>query len=266
MQGSPLRLTWPADSIPHAVKYVVTILFDLLVVVLTIVGIVQMNSSSRIGDVLIRQGLVYFLLTLAANLVVTVLTILKLSPTMSLIAAIPQSTICVIASTRLYAQLAEEATGKGHTSSSSFSKQQQRQHGSHQTSTMASSSTSKLSTLFRNHSFSNTTKSLTKDSDLEKGVSPPASSPGRRINMDDILELQSQGGPIALPDHSQPHPFSNLAVLKYDNQHTSPSLPKSAQHDDEGDDDDDDSVVGNLPATPSQTVAARYPRLFRHSP
>ena len=84
--------------------------------------------------------------------------------------------------------------------------------------------------------------------------------------MDDILELQSQGGPIARPDHSQPHPFSNLAVLKYDNQHSSPSLPKIAQHDDEGDDDDDDSVAGSLPATPNQTVAAKYPRLFRHSP
>jgi hypothetical protein len=92
------------------VKYVVTILYDLVVLGLTISGIVMMSTDSRITETLVDQGLIYFIVTFAANLVVTILTILKLSPTMSLIAAIPQSTVCTIASTRLYSQLATEAT------------------------------------------------------------------------------------------------------------------------------------------------------------
>lgn len=80
-----------------------------------------MNSSSRIGDVIIKQGLIYFILTLIVNLVMTVLTICDLSPAMSLIAATPQSTVCVIVSTRLYRELAEEAQPRNYVSSSQFS-------------------------------------------------------------------------------------------------------------------------------------------------
>jgi hypothetical protein len=70
-------------------KYVVTIAFDLPVLSLTSVGILRMESNSRIGDVLIRQGLIYFILTCVANMVVTVLTALQLSPVMSLFMAVP---------------------------------------------------------------------------------------------------------------------------------------------------------------------------------
>ncbi|UZJ52835.1 hypothetical protein CBS101457_002155 [Exobasidium rhododendri] len=100
---------WTAIRSTYWVKYVVTIVFDLLVLILTTVGIMRMNSSSRIGEILIKHGLIYFVFTFFINMVVTILTALQLSPTMSTLAAIPQSTVCVICSTRLYIMLVEEA-------------------------------------------------------------------------------------------------------------------------------------------------------------
>lgn len=96
-------------SMTYWVKYVVTIIFDLAVLCLTTYGIFRMNGSSHIGRVLIRQGLVYFIVTLVANLVITIMTTLKLSPLMSLLFAVPQSTTCVICACRLYIELAEES-------------------------------------------------------------------------------------------------------------------------------------------------------------
>jgi hypothetical protein len=47
----------------HTVKYVMTIIFDLLVLCLTTIGILRVDYSSRIGDLLIKHGVVYFILT-----------------------------------------------------------------------------------------------------------------------------------------------------------------------------------------------------------
>lgn len=96
----------------YSVKYVVTIAFDSIVMVLTILGIMRMNSSSRIGAVLIRQGVQYFLVTLLSNSIVAGLTLANLNPIMSLVAAIPSSTICVMCATRLFVNLTEEAKPK----------------------------------------------------------------------------------------------------------------------------------------------------------
>lgn len=90
-------------------KYVVTILFDAVVLGLTTFGIARMSGSSRIGQVLITQGFISFLLTFVANLVITVLTALQLSAVMSLLFAVPQSTICTICACRLYVELANES-------------------------------------------------------------------------------------------------------------------------------------------------------------
>lgn len=96
-------------AMTYWVKYVVTIVFDAVILGLTIFGIVRMNGTSHIGKVLIRQGIAYFLLTFAANIIITVLTALKLSPLMSLFFAVPQATVCVICACRLYVELAEES-------------------------------------------------------------------------------------------------------------------------------------------------------------
>lgn len=96
-------------STNYAVKYVVTIAFDFIVMLLTIVGVVRMNGGSRIGQVLVKQGIQYFLLTFLINSLVAGLTLANLNPVMSLIGAIPSATVCVMCATRLYVRLAEEA-------------------------------------------------------------------------------------------------------------------------------------------------------------
>ncbi|PWN36346.1 uncharacterized protein FA14DRAFT_123163, partial [Meira miltonrushii] len=100
---------WTAVRDDYWVKYVCTIIFDGIVLFLTIFGLVQMSGPSHIGAVLLRQGIVYFILTFIANLMITILTLLKLSPTMALILAIPQTTVCVLCACRLYINLADEA-------------------------------------------------------------------------------------------------------------------------------------------------------------
>ena len=96
----------------YAIKYIVTITFDLVVMVLTVVGVVRMSGGSRIGAVLIKQGIQYFLATFLINALVAGLTLANLNPVMSLIGAIPSATVCVMCSTRLYVHLAEEAKPK----------------------------------------------------------------------------------------------------------------------------------------------------------
>lgn len=92
-------------------KYVMTIFFDAVVLVLTIIGVMRLcrSSGTRLGALLIDQGLVYFILTFLVNLLVTVFTILDYSPVMDLFFAIPASCICMSTSTRLYYQLVQEA-------------------------------------------------------------------------------------------------------------------------------------------------------------
>ncbi|KAJ1032943.1 hypothetical protein NDA16_000222 [Ustilago loliicola] len=97
----------------YAIKYIVTIVFDLVVMILTVVGVVRMSGGSRIGAVLIKQGIQYFLATFLINALVAGLTLANLNPVMSLIGAIPSATVCVMCSTRLYVHLAEEAKPEG---------------------------------------------------------------------------------------------------------------------------------------------------------
>lgn len=112
---------WTAVKDDYWVKYVCTIVFDGIVLFLTIFGLVQMSGPSHIGAVLLRQGIVYFILTFIANLMITILTLLKLSPTMSLILAIPQTTTCVLCACRLYINLADEARQAHEASQQSIS-------------------------------------------------------------------------------------------------------------------------------------------------
>ncbi|EST05495.1 hypothetical protein PSEUBRA_005177 [Kalmanozyma brasiliensis GHG001] len=93
----------------YAIKYIVTIVFDFVVMLLTVVGVVRMNSGSRIGTILVKQGFQYFLATFLINSLVAGLTLANLNPVMSLICAIPSATVCVMCATRLYVNLAEEA-------------------------------------------------------------------------------------------------------------------------------------------------------------
>lgn len=101
--------TFKSVSIRHVIKYLVTILYDALVLGLTIFGVVRMSRNGPIplGTVLVRQGIFYFLATFFANLLVLVCTALRVSPLLSLLFAVPSATVCLTASNRLYVQLAQ---------------------------------------------------------------------------------------------------------------------------------------------------------------
>lgn len=192
-----------------------------------------MNSSSRFGTLLVQQGIFYVVLTVLVNLTITVLTILQLSPTMSLIAAIPQSTICVIASTRLYSQLAQEASKRTVTSKKEISN-----NSSSSSSTMLNSTTSSFGTKGFLPSPSPRKSSFT---DLEKGL--PINVLERKVSLDDVMEIQSRkkinshqiqhsssssSPPPRPPPRAIPfeqHPFSNMTVLQYHNPQSTRPLP-----------------------------------------
>lgn len=96
----------------YAIKYIVTIVYDFIVMTLTVVGVIRMNGGSRIGAVLVKQGSQYFLATFLIDSLVAGLTLANFNPVMSLICAIPSATVCVMCSTRLYVHLADEAKPK----------------------------------------------------------------------------------------------------------------------------------------------------------
>ncbi|CAD6902320.1 unnamed protein product [Tilletia controversa] len=93
----------------YSYKYIVTILFDLTVLMLTVYGVYRLEgSTTKIGHILIRQGIIYFILTCVVNALITGFTIAQLNPVMSLFLAVPVSAISMVASTRLYVELSEE--------------------------------------------------------------------------------------------------------------------------------------------------------------
>lgn len=101
------------------VKYLVTICFDAVILFMTTFGIARMAGRSSLGVKLINQGIIFFVMTFIANLTISVITLLRLSPSMSLVFAFPQSTICVLCSCRLHRNLASE--NKDHVPSTDFS-------------------------------------------------------------------------------------------------------------------------------------------------
>ncbi|CAD6904545.1 unnamed protein product [Tilletia controversa] len=99
---------WSDVRTDYSVKYIVTIIFDLTVLILTVYGIARLEgSTTKIGQTLVKQGIVYFVVTCVVNAVITGFTIAHLNPIMSLILAVPTAAVTLTASTRLYVELAE---------------------------------------------------------------------------------------------------------------------------------------------------------------
>ncbi|PWN17811.1 hypothetical protein BCV69DRAFT_235155, partial [Microstroma glucosiphilum] len=98
----------------YFVKYLITILYDLTVLLLTVGGVVKMTrgGSSRIGTVLIEQGALYFLAVFVVNLPILVLTAAQTGPLLSIFFAVPSAAVSLCISTRMYVQLANEAAHK----------------------------------------------------------------------------------------------------------------------------------------------------------
>lgn len=51
----------------YSAKYIVTVVFDLLILLLTTIGIIKMQGGSRLASLLFSQGLFYFAVTAAAK-------------------------------------------------------------------------------------------------------------------------------------------------------------------------------------------------------
>ncbi|CAD6925649.1 unnamed protein product [Tilletia controversa] len=99
---------WTAVRTDYCVKYIVTIVFDLTVLMLTVYGVMRIEGfTTKIGQTLTSQGIVYFVVTCVVNALITGFTIAQLNPIMCLIVSMPCSGIAVTASTRLYLELAE---------------------------------------------------------------------------------------------------------------------------------------------------------------
>lgn len=215
------------------VKYVITIVFDLLVLVLTTVGIVRMNGESRIGDILIKHGVIYFILTFAANIVITVLTALQLSPNMSLLMAIPQSAVCVISSTRLYFSLVQNArpadgtmmTNYSNTFDSSMTNSKVtaffRNGIGRNTSNMSVPTLARCRNAFQTNVLARTDSPITPNEDLEKAL--PISNSTSNSNLPAIRIDQSKTVEVdPVPEHCK-------GVYPFDNTLTPASEPSEAE-------------------------------------
>ncbi|KDQ11845.1 hypothetical protein BOTBODRAFT_135261 [Botryobasidium botryosum FD-172 SS1] len=166
----------------YFVKYLVTIVFDFTVLVLTIIGVRRMGRP-RIGAILVNHGLIYFFISMASNLIVCVLTLLRLSPLMSLVGAVPSSCVSIMAATRLYVYLTDDTRPKNG--------------GAITISQLSSSSSTpkKLASLIRNAAGKRTSMSTKKGAnplgDIEKGH--PSISNG--ISVERSFEIHTDSSP-----------------------------------------------------------------------
>jgi len=70
-------------------KYVYTMVFDFIVLVLTTIGLVMSPARSSLWQLLFRQGIIYFVVACLANLVPTIFRLLNLNSIMNLMFALP---------------------------------------------------------------------------------------------------------------------------------------------------------------------------------
>lgn len=60
---------------------------------MTVVGILKIRGSTRLGAILFSQGVFYFTITAAVNLTICVIVLMQLSPLMSIAGAIPSCAV-----------------------------------------------------------------------------------------------------------------------------------------------------------------------------
>jgi len=74
-------------------KFIYTVIFDFFILLTTTVGVIRIRGTSRLGSLLFSQGIFYFSLVSAVNLVTLVVVLLQLSPLMSIAGAVPSAGI-----------------------------------------------------------------------------------------------------------------------------------------------------------------------------
>ncbi|KAG1738924.1 uncharacterized protein EDB91DRAFT_1137416 [Suillus paluster] len=78
---------------------------DLLLLVFTVVGLWRMSSSSTLWKLLVKQGVIYFIINLVVKIILLALNRLNLNNIMNVIFAMPASCICTIASSQVVLSL-----------------------------------------------------------------------------------------------------------------------------------------------------------------
>ncbi|KAG2122654.1 hypothetical protein BD769DRAFT_964967 [Suillus cothurnatus] len=94
-------------------------LYDLALLVFTVIGLLRMPSSSTLWKKLVKQGVVYFILNFAANLILLALNRLNYNPMMNTIFAMPAACICTIASNQVVLSLIRPSSDHESDSTSS---------------------------------------------------------------------------------------------------------------------------------------------------
>jgi len=96
-----------SNVLPRATEwtYLYTMSFDLVVLVLTTIGLVRSPGRSSLWQLLFRQGVIYFLIAFVANTVTVVFLLLNLNVIMSAIFSFPASTASSIAACRSFVSL-----------------------------------------------------------------------------------------------------------------------------------------------------------------
>ncbi|KAG1793144.1 uncharacterized protein HD556DRAFT_1375972 [Suillus plorans] len=82
-----------------------TMLYDLVLVVLTVIGLSRVPSSSTLWKTLVKQGVIYFFLNVLVNMILLVLNRLNLNPIMNAIFSMPAVCVCTIASSQVVLSL-----------------------------------------------------------------------------------------------------------------------------------------------------------------
>ncbi|TCD71934.1 hypothetical protein EIP91_000066 [Steccherinum ochraceum] len=88
-----------------AAIFIYSMCFDLIVMVLSAAKLLNKRGSSQIVRLLFQDGLIYFFIAFAANLLVTVFTLLNLNPVMDVIFNVPASCLDTIVSCRVVRRL-----------------------------------------------------------------------------------------------------------------------------------------------------------------
>ncbi|KAG1845683.1 hypothetical protein DFJ58DRAFT_730748 [Suillus subalutaceus] len=83
----------------------VAMLYDLALLIFTVVGLLRMPSSSTLWKTLVKQGVIYFIFNFLANLIFLVLKRLNLNSIMNAIFGMPAACICTIASNQVVLSL-----------------------------------------------------------------------------------------------------------------------------------------------------------------
>jgi len=82
-----------------------TMSFDLIVLILTTIGLVMSPGRSSLWQLLFRQGIVYFFVAFVSNLIAATFLLLNLNPIMNIMFAIPAATATSIVACRSFVYL-----------------------------------------------------------------------------------------------------------------------------------------------------------------